>query len=109
MLEQPANETPVQNVLAIRERRHENVDKQSKLLVYVEFTHLEVRPRPRDIPMFASRSASSLEFCFISGSYTENVEITICFLFTVYNWIVLSPTYQQLEKSTCIYTSFYSV
>ena len=35
MLEQPANESPVHNVVAIRESRHANVDKQRKLLVNV--------------------------------------------------------------------------
>ena len=38
MLEQPANESPVHNVVAIRERRHANVDKQRNLLVDVDVT-----------------------------------------------------------------------
>ena len=38
VLEQPANESPVHNVVAIREWRHTNVDKQRKLLVDVDVT-----------------------------------------------------------------------
>ena len=38
VLEQPANKSPVQNVVAIREWRHANVDKQRKLLVDVDVT-----------------------------------------------------------------------
>ena len=47
VLEQPANENPVHNVVAIREwrhtnvdkqRRHANVDKQRKLLVDIDVT-----------------------------------------------------------------------
>ena len=38
VLEQPANESPVHNVVAIREWRHANVDKQRKLLVDVDVT-----------------------------------------------------------------------
>ena len=36
VLEQPANESPVHNVVVIHEWRHANVDKQRKLLVGVE-------------------------------------------------------------------------
>ena len=35
VLEQPANESPEHNVVAIREWRHMNIDKQRKLLVDV--------------------------------------------------------------------------
>ena len=38
VLEQPANEIPVHNVVAIREWRHAIVDKQRKLLVDVDVT-----------------------------------------------------------------------
>ena len=38
VLEQPANESPVHNVVAIREWRHTHVDKQRKLLVDVDVT-----------------------------------------------------------------------
>ena len=38
VLEQQANEIPVNNVVAIREWRHANVDKQRKLLVDVDVT-----------------------------------------------------------------------
>ena len=38
VLEQPANESPVHNVVAIHEWRHANVDKQRKLLVDVDVT-----------------------------------------------------------------------
>ena len=38
VLEQPANESPVHNVVALREWRHANVDKQRKLLVDVDVT-----------------------------------------------------------------------
>ena len=38
VLEQPANENPVHNVVAIREWRHANVDKQRKLLVDIDVT-----------------------------------------------------------------------
>ena len=38
VLEQPANESPVHNVVVIREWRHTNVDKQRKLLVDVDVT-----------------------------------------------------------------------
>ena len=38
VLEQPGNESPVHNVVAIRQWRHANVDKQRKLLVDVDVT-----------------------------------------------------------------------
>ena len=38
VLEQPVNESPVHNVVAIREWRHTNVDKQRKILVDVDVT-----------------------------------------------------------------------
>ena len=38
VLEQQANESPVHNVVAIREWRQTNVDKQRKLSVYVDVT-----------------------------------------------------------------------
>ena len=38
VLEQPANESPAHNVVAIREWRHANADKQRKLLVDVDDT-----------------------------------------------------------------------
>ena len=38
VFEQPANESPVHNVVTIREWRHANVDKQRKLLVDVDVT-----------------------------------------------------------------------
>ena len=38
VLEQPANESLVQNAVTIREWRHTNVDKQRKLLVDVDVT-----------------------------------------------------------------------
>ena len=38
VLEQPANESPVHNVVAIREWRHANVDKQRRPLVDVDAT-----------------------------------------------------------------------
>ena len=38
VLEQPAKESSVRNVVAIREWRHANVDKQRKILVDVDVT-----------------------------------------------------------------------
>ena len=59
VLEQPANESPVHNVVAIREWRHANVDKQRKLLVDVDVTP-EARPRPRDCSMFCIEKCKQL-------------------------------------------------
>ena len=38
MLEQPANESPEHNVVAIHDGRHANANKQRKLLVDVDVT-----------------------------------------------------------------------
>ena len=70
MLEQPANESPVHNVVAICEYCHANVDKQRKLLVDVDVIHLEARPRPRDCSMFCIEKCKQLGIMVSSKAAT---------------------------------------
>ena len=61
MLEQQGSETPVHNVLMIRELCHANVNKQSKLLADVDVTSPRSAVQTHDISMFCIEKYNQLE------------------------------------------------
>ena len=73
MLEQPANESPVHNVVAM--------NKESYWLT-LTLLHLEARPRPRDCSMFCIEKCKQLGIMVSSKAaslrmYIENVNICV--------------------------------
>ena len=60
MLEQPGSETRVHSLVTLRELRHTNIYKQSKLLGDVD-VHLESRSISHDISMFCIEKCKQLE------------------------------------------------